>query len=214
MEIYSIRILPFALSYAIYTKISRKHIKWTVIFFFIKVQKKNFKAGCYNRRLTELLMYAFPVNWRHELILIKIVTRCHLPLARNMIICEILNIAGVGLNFDPFEFRPVGSWFNGLCSEFNGFFMLNCDPSEKGGSLYFDPPTDKILTPSLYWDLGSWFHVELWPQVWILRWFLTPSFNLKWNFFGKRWDESLLIFRLYVGQSISNENGPISWTFT
>ena len=31
--------------------------------------------------------------------------------------------SGVGLNFDPIEFRPVGSWFNGLCSGFNGFFM-------------------------------------------------------------------------------------------
>ena len=27
---------------------------------------------------------------------------------------------------------------------------------------------------------------------------LKGVFNLKWNFFGKRWDESLLIFRLYT----------------
>ena len=45
---------------------------------------------------------------------------------------------GVGLNFDPIEFRPVGSWFNGLCSGFNGFFMLNCDPRDRG-SLNYDP---------------------------------------------------------------------------
>ena len=25
--------------------------------------------------------------------------------------------------FDPIAFRPVGSWFNGLCSGFNEFFM-------------------------------------------------------------------------------------------
>ena len=194
MEIYSIRILPFALSYAIYTKISRKHIKWTVIFFFIKVQKKNFKAGCYNRRLTELLMYAFPVNWRHELILIKIVTRCHLPLARNMIICEILNIAGVGLNFDPFEFRPVGSWFNGLCSEFNGFFMLNCDPSEKGGHcistlrrIKFWPPRcigTSGLDSTLNYDPRSEFYVDFWPRVLILNgtFLVKGEMNLFWYF--------------------------------
>ena len=41
-------------------------------------------------------------------------------------------------------------------------------------------------------------------NIWIILWSLNRCwkrlkgvFNLKWNFFGKRWDESLLIFRLY-----------------
>ena len=40
--------------------------------------------------------------------------------------------AVIGLNFNPVEFWPVGSWFNGLCSGFNGYFMLNCDPRDSG----------------------------------------------------------------------------------
>ena len=65
----------------------------------------------------------------------------------------IRSLAVVGLNLDPIEFRPVGSWFNGLCSGFNRFFMLNCEsPPEVGGHWNTTVPTDKI-----------WISVELWP---------------------------------------------------
>ena len=59
--------------------------------------------------------------------------------------------------------------------------MLNCDPRERG-SLYFDPPTNKIWPPSLNCDLVSSFHVELWPQVIISRWLLTPIHYSTLNF--------------------------------
>ena len=52
--------------------------------------------------------------------------------------CNINVDAGVGLNFDPIEFRTVESLFNGLCLGYKGFFMWNCDPRDRG-SLYYDP---------------------------------------------------------------------------
>ena len=91
--------------------------------------------------------------------------------------------AGVGLNFDPIEFRPVGSWFNWLCSGFNGFLMLNCDPPRQGvivlrplRRIKFGPPLNCdpqvliprwIMTPGLDSTLNvdpeSWFNIKLWP---------------------------------------------------
>ena len=93
--------------------------------------------------------------------------------------------AGVGLNFDPIEFRPVGSWFNGLCSGFNGFFMLNCDPPRQGvivlrplRRIKFGLPLNCnpqvliprwIMTPyldsTLNVDPESWFNIKLWPWI-------------------------------------------------
>ena len=44
------------------------------------------------------------------------------------------------------------------------------------------------------------------------EWFqkrLKGDFNLKWNFFGKRWDESLLIFRFYKLMFVLSDAGFI-----
>ena len=79
--------------------------------------------------------------------------------------------AVVGLNFDPIEFRPLGSWFNGLCSGFNGFFMLNCDPLRQGVIVL------RPLRRMKFWPL-----VELWPQVLIPRKIMTPVLNSTLNF--------------------------------
>ena len=84
--------------------------------------------------------------------------------------------AAVGLNFYPIEFLPVVSWFNGLCSGFNGFFMLNCDPPPAtGGHCITNPPMDKIWTPVELWPLGldstlnfdpgSWFNIKFRPGI-------------------------------------------------
>ena len=92
------------------------------------------------------------------------------------------------IEFLPHWISTHGSWFNGQCSGFNGFFMLNCDP-ETGGHCITNPPTDTfwprwIVTPghnsTLKCDPGSCFHVELWPgsrfhveiwpQVMVPRW--------------------------------------------
>ena len=72
----------------------------------------------------------------------------------------------------------MGSWFNGLCSGFNGFFLLNCDPPppETGVHCITTPPTDKMWTP-----------VELWPRVLIPRWIMTLGFNHTLNFDPESW---------------------------
>ena len=88
--------------------------------------------------------------------------------------------SGEGLNFDPIEFRPVGSWFNWLCSGFKGFFILKCDPPRQG-VIVLRPLWRIKFGPPLNCDLGSCFHVELWPQVLIPRWILTPSHDSTLN---------------------------------
>ena len=135
-------------------------------------------------------------KWRDKIYWTHLVLCIPFPSER---VFEIFAVAGVGLNFDPIEFLPVGSWFNGLCSGFNGFFMLNCDPPETGvivlrplRRIKFGPPLNCdphvliprwMLTPShdstFDYDpgLGSQFNVELWHGVMIQRGILTRGHN-------------------------------------
>ena len=81
------------------------------------------------------------------------------------------------------EFWPVGSLFNVLCSGFNGFFMLNCDtppPPETGVIVLRFLRRIKFGPLVELWP-GSRFHVELWPNVLISRWILTPSLDSTLN---------------------------------
>ena len=92
-------------------------------------------------------------------------------------------VGGVGLNFDPIEFLPVGSWFNGLFSGFNGVVMLHCDPPRQGVIVLRPLRRIKCWTPPpLNCDPGSWFYVELWLQVLFPRWILTLSHNSTLNY--------------------------------
>ena len=52
--------------------------------------------------------------------------------------------------------------------------MLNCDPPRQG-VIVLRPFRRIKFGPQLNCDPGSRFHVELWPQVLIPRWMLTPS---------------------------------------
>ena len=49
------------------------------------------------------------------------------------------------------------------------------------GSLHNDPSTDKIWTPNWIVTPGLLFHVELWPQVLIPRWIVTPRHDSTFN---------------------------------
>ena len=89
--------------------------------------------------------------------------------------------AGVGLNFDPIEFRHVASWFNGLCSGFNGFFMLNCDPPRQG-VIVLRPLWRIKLGPPLNCDPQVLIPRWITTQVLILRWMLTPSHDSTLNY--------------------------------
>ena len=58
-------------------------------------------------------------------------------------------MAGVGLNFDPIEFRPVGVFIQRAVLRIQRIFHVELRPPKQGGQCITTPPTDKIWTPRL-----------------------------------------------------------------
>ena len=61
--------------------------------------------------------------------------------------CEIkTTLAGVGLNFDPIECRPVGVLIQRAVLRILRIFHVELRPPETGGNCITTPSTDKIWT--------------------------------------------------------------------